>query len=103
AMSQAEKQLTGGATRDALTAERSAVTALERAFARDRYILRALAGRAELDPTRRLTGSLEQVVGWRRERPTAPPNRRAALLQDLLAGIGGMVRLKADATTTSPT
>ena len=90
AMSQAEKLLTGGTTREALTAERAAVTALERAFSRDRYILRALAGRTELDPARRLTGNLSQAAGWRRDRAPAPPNRRAALLQDLLRGIGAL-------------
>ena len=41
AMSQAEKLLTGTNTAEALVAERAAVTALQRAFARDRYILRA--------------------------------------------------------------
>ena len=50
AMSQAEKLLTGANTADALTAERAAVTALQRAFSRDRYILRALATRSQLDP-----------------------------------------------------
>src|SRR5262249_13357946 len=43
AMSQAEKFLTGANTTEALKAERAAVVALQRAFARDRYILRALA------------------------------------------------------------
>jgi hypothetical protein len=90
AMSQAEKLLTGAATSQALTAERSAVAALQRAFARDRYILRALATRTELDPQRRLTGNLSQAVNWRRDRPSARSNRRAPLLQDLLAGIGAL-------------
>src|SRR5204863_2272280 len=40
AMSQAEKLLTGTNTAEALVAERAALTALQRAFARDRYILR---------------------------------------------------------------
>ena len=100
AMSQAEKQLTSGSTREALTAERAAVAALQRAFSRDRYILRALGSRTELDLKRRLTGSLAGAAGGRRERPTATPNRRAALLQDLLAGIG-MLRLSAARETAS--
>ena len=61
AMSQAEKLLTGANTAEALVAERAAVTALQRAFARDRYILRALASRANLDPARRLTGDLKDA------------------------------------------
>src|SRR5581483_8025615 len=56
AMSQAEKLLTGADPAFAIVAERTAVAALQRAFARDRYLLRALASRAQLDPSRRLTG-----------------------------------------------
>jgi hypothetical protein len=91
AMSQAEKLLTGANTADALTAERAAVTALQRAFSRDRYILRALATRSQLDPARRLTGSLAEATGWRRTPPDAAVNRRAALLQDLLRGIAELI------------
>ena len=87
AMSQAEKLLTGTNTADAVVAERAAVAALQRAFSRDRYILRALATRSQLDPARRLTGSLADATGWRRTPPDAPNNRRTALLQDLLRGI----------------
>ena len=91
AMSQAEKFLTGTSTRDALTAERAAVAALQRAFARDRYILRALGSRTSLDPKRRLTGSVADAAGGHQVRPFAPSNRRAALLQDLLAGIAALI------------
>ncbi len=90
AMSQAEKLLTGVNTSDALTAERAAVAALQRAFARDRYILRALATRSQLDPQRRLTGNLSQAVDWRRETSHGGENRRALLLQDLVSGIGAL-------------
>jgi hypothetical protein len=109
AMSQAEKLLTGANTTDALVAERAAVTALQRAFSRDRYILRALATRSQLDAARRLTGSLGEATGWRRSPPDAPENRRAALLEDLLRGIaelvsvGPAVRLKPDTTETTAT
>jgi hypothetical protein len=87
AMSQAEKLLTGANLRAALTAERAAVAALQRAFARDRYILRALGSRTTLDPTRRLTGDLSNASDWRRSPQQAAANRRAALLQDLLSGL----------------
>jgi hypothetical protein len=90
AMSQAEKLLTGADTSHALTAERAAVAALQRAFSRDRYILRALATRTELDPQRRLTGNVSQAVNWRRDPPGARSNRRALLLQDLLTGIAAL-------------
>jgi hypothetical protein len=98
AMSQAEKLLTGANTADALVAERAAVTALQRAFSRDRYILRALATRSQLDPARRLTGGLADATGWRRTLPDAAVNRRAALLQDLLRGIAELVATQATAT-----
>jgi hypothetical protein len=111
AMSQAEKLLTGASTAEALVAERAAVTALQRAFSRDRYILRALATRSQLDPARRLTGSLGEASGWRRTVPDTPANRRTALLQDLLKGIAELttvrpsrsstVRLKPDTTETT--
>ncbi len=103
AMSQAEKLLTGANTADALVAERAAVTALQRAFSRDRYILRALATRSQLDPARRLTGSLGDATGWRRTPPDAAVNRRVALLQDLLRGIAELVgvRLEPDITQTA--
>jgi hypothetical protein len=92
AMSQAEKSLTGANTADALDAERIAVAALQRAFARDRYILRALATRDQLDPNRRLTGSLAGVGDWRRTLSPAPENRRAAVLQDLVRGLADLAR-----------
>jgi hypothetical protein len=99
AMSQAEKLLTGTNTAEALVAERAAVTALQRAFARDRYILRALASRANLDPARRLTGDLKDASGWVRARSTAPEDRRAAQLQDVMAGLGAILR---DESTLGP-
>ena len=99
AMSQAEKLLTGTNTAEALVAERAAVTALQRAFARDRYILRALASRANLDPARRLTGDLKDASGWVRARSTAPEDRRAAQLQDVMAGLGAILR---DGSTLGP-
>jgi len=104
AMSQAEKLLTGASTAEALVAERAAVTALQRAFSRDRYILRALATRSQLDSARRLTGSLGEASSWRRVAPDTPANRRAALLQDLLKGIAELttVPLKPDPTDTVP-
>ena len=93
AMSQAEKLLTGANTANALVAERAAVTALQRAFSRDRYILRALATRSQLDPARRLTGNLGEATGWRRIPPGVPANRRTALLQDILRGIAELLEV----------
>jgi hypothetical protein len=87
AMSQAEKLLTAANPSDALVAERNAVAALQRAFARDRYILRASPTRVDLDPKRRLTGDLSAAASWSRAIPDTPANRRTAQLQDLLLGL----------------
>jgi uncharacterized protein DUF4175 len=87
AMSRAETALTGADTAAALTAERAAVAALQRAFSRERYLLRALAQRSRLDPARRLTGDVSEAADWRRTPAARPEDRRVALLQDLLRGI----------------
>ena len=94
AMSEAQKLLTGADAAAALVAERAAVTALQRAFARDRYILRAMATRSRLDPARRMTGSLADATGWRRVAPDVPVNRRIALLADVLRGIAELVSVR---------
>jgi len=90
AMSEAEKLLTAVNPPDALVAEKSAVAALQRAFARDRYILRASPNRVDLDPRRRLSGNLSGASSWSRQVPTTPGNRRLAQLQDLLKGLGDL-------------
>jgi Domain of unknown function (DUF4175) len=90
AMSRAEKALTAADTAAALAAERAAISALQRAFSRERYLLRALASRSRLDPTRRLTGSLAEAVDWRRTPAAQPEDRRAALLQDLVRGLAAL-------------
>jgi hypothetical protein len=102
AMSQAEKFLTAArtaaSTAEALVAERAAVTALQRAFARDRYILRAMATRSQLDATRRLTGNLDGASDWHRASPALPENKRLAHLADLLSSVAGLTR-DGDATS----
>ncbi len=90
AMSRAGQFLTGAQLTPALAAERAAVAALQRAFSKDRYILRALAVRSQLDLSRRLTGDLSQASDWRRRIADVPANRRTALLQDLLQGLGDL-------------
>ncbi len=90
AMSTAEKLLTAGDTRAALDAERAAVRALQRAFSKDRYILRALATRDPLDFTRRLTAPAAGEIDWRRSVAAAPRDRRAIQLQGLLEAAGAV-------------
>jgi hypothetical protein len=55
-MTAAEQELTARDTASALRAATLAVEALQRAFGKNRYILRTLASRTKLDPARRLTG-----------------------------------------------
>lgn len=66
-MTRTEQGLTAVDTDAALAAARSAVNALQRAFGRSRYFLRALATRSRIDPSRRLTGNLAAVSGWSRD------------------------------------
>jgi hypothetical protein len=90
AMSQAEKQLTDANPEKALDAERAAVNALQRAFARDRYILRALATSNPLDEKRRLTGVAPDAIGWKRQLLSREEGSGALRLADLLQGIGDL-------------
>lgn len=66
-------------TAAALPPARAAVAALERAFGRNRYILRTLPVRSRVDPSKRLTGDTSTAADWRRElSPPAPDVAREA-------------------------
>jgi hypothetical protein len=67
-MSRAELALASSNTSAALVEARAAVEALQRAFGRNRYILRTLPVRSRLDPSRRLSGALEDASDWLRDR-----------------------------------
>ncbi len=56
AMARAEARLAAGETGPALTAEREALRFLRQAFDRRRFLLRPVAERARIDPSRRLQG-----------------------------------------------
>ncbi len=87
-MTRAEQGLTAVNTAAALPPARAAVESLQRAFGRSRYLLRSLAVRSRLDPSRRLTGDLEEAGDWRRTAEQAPAREGEAvrrLLNDLLA------------------
>jgi hypothetical protein len=72
-MSRAATALTTLEMPSALTFERQAVTALQQAFSRDRYILRTLTTRERIDFERRLTGLLTDIA-----RDARPPRRLEA-------------------------
>jgi len=89
-MSRAAARLADHAVTDALPHEKEALTYLQRAFARNRYILRMLAERERLDDTRRLTGTLDAIA--RNNRPAAeadaPP--QAVALRRVLSEVAAL-------------
>ena len=86
-MTRAEQGLAAVDPDAALPPARAAVESLQRAFGRSRYLLRALAVRSRLDPSRRLTGDADGAGSWRRVPPDAEPREGDAarrLLERLL-------------------
>jgi len=84
-MGRADQSLIGVDTTAALAAARAAVEALQRAFGRNRYILRTLPVRSRIDPARRLTGNLERAADATREIAAATPERAAVASRRLLS------------------
>ena len=84
-MGRADQSLIGVDTTAALAAARAAVEALQRAFGRNRYILRTLPIRSRIDPARRLTGDLERAADATREIAAATPERAAVASRRLLS------------------
>lgn len=82
-MTRAEQGLAAANTGAALPPARAAVEALQRAFGRSRYLLRSLAVRSRVDPSRRLTGDLGDAVDWRRIAPE-PGGREGEPARQLL-------------------
>jgi hypothetical protein len=83
-MTRVEQRITALEIGAALPPARAAVEALQRAFGRSRYLLRSLAVRGRLDPSRRLTGDLAEAAGWRRTAGEPPPPPHAGI-QSLLS------------------
>jgi hypothetical protein len=83
-MTRAEQRITALEIGGALPPARAAVESLQRAFGRSRYLLRSLAVRGRLDPSRRLTGDLAGAGGWRRT-VTDPAPSRTPLARAVLA------------------
>ena len=77
-MTMVEQALSAPDTSAALAAAVKAVEALQRAFTRNRYILRTLPSRLRIDPSRRFSGDLDDVKDGKR--PVAPAADPAARL-----------------------
>jgi hypothetical protein len=84
-MGRADRALVSVDTAAALTSAKAAVDALQRAFGRNRYILRTLPVRSRIDPSRRLTGNLDEASNGSRDVHTATPEAAALVSQRLLA------------------
>ncbi len=86
-MTRAEQGLSAVSVSGALPPARAAVEALQRAFGRSRYLLRSLAVRSRLDPSRRLTGDVQDARTWRRSAAELTPGEEVVtrqLFDDLL-------------------
>ena len=66
-MRKVEQALAAVSSRVALPPAQDAVRALQRAFGRSRYLLRALPARIRLDPSRRLSGDVTSARDWPRD------------------------------------
>jgi hypothetical protein len=86
-MTRVEQALVTPDTASALTAARAAVEALQRAFGRNRYILRTIPVGSRVDPSRRLTGELSQAGDWRRDLDPPTVDRETLAARTLLVGL----------------
>jgi hypothetical protein len=86
-MGRAEQGLVAVDTAAALAEAKLAVDALQRAFGRNRYILRTLPVRSRVDPSRRLTGKLDEARSWSRKLQAPAGDRGAQAIRDLLADL----------------
>jgi hypothetical protein len=91
-MSRAEARLNEAATGEALTFERAALKALQRAFDRRRYLLRTMPERARIDQTRRLTGAQTDARSWQRSASPAPERGDIAALEALARELAAAAR-----------
>ena len=89
-MSRAAARLADFALTDALPHEKEALTYLQRAFSRNRYILRMLAERERLDDSRRLTGTLRDLARNARPASEAEPPPRVVALRRVLVDLAAL-------------
>ena len=102
-MGKVEMGLAAVDTATALPPARAAVEALQRAFGRNRYILRTLAVRSRVDPSRRLTGDTSSASGWRREVTPPPPDALNEAARSLLGRLLDLAPSIADGTSPATT
>jgi hypothetical protein len=100
AMSLASASLTQANLEQALREERTALDHLLRAFARTRFILRALTQRERIDLDRRLSGSLTQAGGLAKAASAAETPERVRALRRLLADVAALAHDTSRASST---
>ena len=84
-MTRVEQARAAVSTGQAIPPARAAVDALQRAFGRNRYILRMLSARSRIDPSRRLSGELSDAFDWPRDVEAASLDRETREARALLA------------------
>jgi hypothetical protein len=84
----------------ALTAEKAALDDIQRAFTKDRYLLRAMSSSERVDLSRRLGGTLTDVARGPRPAATSEPPATMAALRRLLARLAAVS--EGDARSSGP-
>ena len=79
----------------ALTMEKRALTSLQRAFTRSRYILRVLSQRERIDDSRRLSGDRSTAAPWRRAAATQAASAARVALAGAIVRLSAFARLDA--------
>ena len=92
AMSDAAALLMRPELDQALAVEKRALTLLQRALTRSRYILRVLATRERIDDARRLSGDRTGATGWRRASGAAALDPARDTLQAAAQALSAMAR-----------
>ena len=72
----------------ALVSQRAALAAMQRALSKQRYFLRTLPVRSQIDLTRRLSGDLDEARSWKRDPLDLARDARPAAARRLLGDIG---------------
>ncbi|MGH9175200.1 MAG: hypothetical protein ACRD1H_12625, partial [Vicinamibacterales bacterium] len=88
AMSRAEARLNAADTAQALTFERAALRALQRAFDRRRYLLRTLPERTRIDLARRLSGDRSMAQALMRPAPDPRVDPAVARARQVMLDLG---------------
>lgn len=86
-MSMAERSLLVADTGSALVSQKAALVAMQRALSKQRYFLRTLPVRSQIDLTRRLSGDLAGAQPWPRDPLSRESDARPAAARRLLRDV----------------